>query len=595
MRFTIIFLLAILSLQTIAQDKQAQARMAEVENNLIPYVPVKGCKGWNLIERMKYYKVPGVSVAYKIDWAKAYGMADIARKMPATTETMFSAGSISKLLMAATALKLVEDGKLSLDSPINNYLTSWKIKDNEFTKTTPVTLRMLLSHTAGTSQSSYFGLTPDKTEWPSIVDILNGAPGSESRPVIVNSPPNKEFRYSGGGSMIAQMAIMDATGRSFEELTQRILFDKLAMPNSTFVQPLPSKYKNQASWAYSEQAWFKGMPYLYPQLAAASLYSTPTDLAKFLIDIQKSYLGKGKVLGQEITRQMLTPQAIVSDGGYKEQIGVGPFLLQRNSNKDPKGIYFEHTGVNAGFLAYGMASIEGGNGVVVMLNSGDVVSGLGMEIRRAVAKVYGWTNFLPQEVKPLALSEAELNAFTGRYRRSEDEVVYIRREKNYLVEKINEGADIYCFPVSKDSIAFTDFDVKGGFRSDNKGRVISLQTQWQQEPMPRMGDNEFTPSEYLKKKRYTEAKEAFRKMNMNESQITYLAYNLLNKKPHDLLSVRTILELAEEQHPKSSMVYSRWGEFYLKSGDRNRAIESYRRAVALNPNDQIAKETLDKL
>jgi tetratricopeptide (TPR) repeat protein len=110
-----------------------------------------------------------------------------------------------------------------------------------------------------------------------------------------------------------------------------------------------------------------------------------------------------------------------------------------------------------------------------------------------------------------------------------------------------------------------------------------------------MADNEFTPSEYLKLKRYTEAKQAFGKMNMNESQITYLAYNLLNKKPYDLQSVRTILELAEDQHPKSSMVYSRWGEFYLKSGNHEKAIESYKKAVTLDPNDQVAKESLDKL
>ena len=164
--------------ETFAQSNDVQHRMSQVENNLIPYVPVKGFKGWNIIDRMNYYKVPGLSIAvikdYQIDWAKGYGLADTISKTPVTNETMFSAGSISKFLMAVTALKLVEQGKIALDSPVNNYLTSWKIADNEFTKNTPVTLRMLLSHKAGTTQSSYFGFTPDKKPLPTIVEILNG-------------------------------------------------------------------------------------------------------------------------------------------------------------------------------------------------------------------------------------------------------------------------------------------------------------------------------------------------------------------------------------------------------------------------------------
>nr|MCU0354381.1 beta-lactamase family protein [Cytophagales bacterium] len=189
-------------------NAKLEQRIKAVENNLIPYVPVQGFPGWNILERMKHYKVPGVSIAvikdYKIDWAKAYGLADTIKKTPVTTETMFSAGSISKLVMAAAALRLVQEGKLSLDEPINNYLTSWKLKENEWTQEKPVTLRMLLSHTGGTSQSAYFGYTPDKNPLPTVVEILSGAPGSETNPVVVNSEPGKGFRYSGGGSLVAQ-------------------------------------------------------------------------------------------------------------------------------------------------------------------------------------------------------------------------------------------------------------------------------------------------------------------------------------------------------------------------------------------------------
>lgn len=593
--------LALLTLfvgQVFAQNKSLRNRIKKVESNLIPFVPVKGFKGWNIIDRMNYYKVPGVSIAvikdYKIDWAKGYGLSDTSKNISVTTETMFSAGSISKFLMAVTALKMVENGQIELEKPINNYLTSWKITENDFTKKTPITLRMLLSHSAGTSQSSYFGFTPTQP-LPTIVEILSGAKISETRPVVVNSKPNAAFRYSGGGSMIAQMALMDVSKKSFSNLTQTLLFDKLGMRNSTFEQPVPSIFTKQSSWAYSSASWFKGMPYVYPQQAAAGLYTTPTDLAKFFIDVQKSYIGKGKILSQATTKKMLTAQQNVSDGSYKEQIGIGPFLIQRTDNKDPNGVYFEFTGVNAGFLAYGIASITNGNGVIIMLNSGDDVNGLGKEIRRAVAKTYNWTNFLPTEIQPINLTETELNKFAGRYRMATDEVLYLRKEKNYLVENINEGNDIYCFPVTKDTIVFTDYNIKAGFKMNDKGEVISLQNIYHEKPMPRMKDDEFSPSEYLKMKKYDEAKKAFGAMKMNEYQITYLAYDLMNKKPLNMDAVKTVLDVAIEQHPNSSIVYSRWGDYYIKLNDKTNAIKSYQKALDLDPTDQQTKDILNGL
>jgi CubicO group peptidase (beta-lactamase class C family) len=588
----------LIAFQTSAQSNSDKDKMKQVENNLIPFVPVKDFKGWNILDRMKYYGVPGVSIAvikdYKIDWAKGYGFADTIQKIPVTTETMFSAGSISKFLMAITALKMVENGQMELDRPINNYLTSWKIAENEFTQKTPVTLRMLLSHSSGTSQSSYSGFTPNEP-LPSIVEILSGAKIAGTRGVVVNSEPNKEFRYSGGGSMIAQMALMDVSKLSFANLTKEALFDKLGMANSTFEQPVPLKYKKQSAWAYSNASWFKGMPYVYPQQAAAGLYTTPTDLAKIFIDVQKSYLGKGKILGQSMTKQMLTPQKIVSDGAYKENIGIGPFLIQRTDNKNPNGVYFEFTGVNAGFLAYGIASVTGGNGVVIMLNSGDDVNGLGKEIRRAIAKVYNWNNFLPEEIEPMKLGDQALNKLSGRYRMGTDEVLYLRKENDYLVENINEGNNIYCFPISKDTIVFTDYNIKAGFKFNQNGEVVSLQNVYQEKPMLKMRDDEFSPSEYLKMKNYVEAKKAYSAMKMNEYQITYLAYDLMNKKALDLEAVKTILDIALDQHPNSSIVYSRLGDYYLKLKDKQNAIKNYTRAIGIDPSDENSKEILKKL
>ncbi len=597
--FLFLFFLILAFNPLVAQPGKTKRNIESVENNLIPFVPVEGFAGWNIYERMKHYRVQGVSIAvikdFKIEWAKGYGWADTAKKMPVTTETVFSAGSISKLVMTVAAMRLVQQGKLTLNEPINNYLASWKIKENEFTQNKPITLRMLLSHTAGTSQASYWGFTPDRKPLPTVVEILSGAPVSESRPVVVNSEPGKEFKYSGGGFMVAQMAIMDVTKMDFAAFAQQTVFDPLRMGNSTFVQPLPAEFQKKASWGYSSASWYKGVPYVYPQQAAAGLHTTATDLAKFIIAIQQSYGGKGGLLDSSLARQMLTPQVPISDGGYKEQMALGAFLLERNDNKDSKGKYFEHQGANAGFIAYAMGSVEGGNGVVVMLNSGDDFNGLGKEIRRAVAKTYNWHNFLPEQITPLALDAQTLDNYTGRYRRGADEVVYIRREKNYLVEKINDGGDIYCFPIAKDTIVLTDYNIKGFFVTDGNGKATSFQTIYQDKPMPRMRDDEFTPSEHLKAKRYAEAKAGFRQMNLNEYQITYLAYELSNRKPSDVNAVKAVLELAIEQHPKSAIVHSRWGDYHLQRNDQASAIGYYKKALELDPTDGQTRETLKRL
>lgn len=574
-------------------------RLQQVENSLMPYGPVKGFAGWNIHERMKYYQVPGVSIAvinnYQLAWAKGYGLADTLTNTPVTPQTMFSAGSVSKLVNAIAALALVQNGKLDLDKPINNYLQSWKIEENEFTAKTPVTLRMLLSHTAGTSQSAYFGFTPDKKILPAVPEILKGMPVAESRAVVVNSEPLKEFRYSGGGSMIAQMAIMDVTGKGYANFTDEIIFRNLGLKNTTFAQPLPEKYARQASWAYSDNSWFQGMPYVYPQQAAAGLYSTPSDLAQIIIELQNAYRGKGKILTQKSATHMLHPQVTVSTGFYKEQMGIGPFLLQRNDNTADKGIYFEHTGVNAGFMAFAIGNLTEGYGAVIMMNKDGNADALGKEIRRSIARVYGWHNFLPGEFTPVPVAEHELTAFEGRYRKGADEVISFRKEKNWLVQSFNGSRDIYCFPAGKDTFMLTDYFMKGIFIRDKANKIQGFQVLGFGEPMSRMSEHEYAPNEYIKRSRFTEAVEGYRQMKLNEYQLTYMAYDFMNKKPKNYPAAQAILELAREQHPDAGIVYARWGDLYQFLGKKDKAIEAYKESLKREPSDKEVEKKLINL
>jgi CubicO group peptidase (beta-lactamase class C family) len=137
-KWLLLICLSLFLYSAIGQSRRLDEKIKAVENGLIPPVPVKGFASWNLEDRMKYYNIQGVSIAiinnFKVEWARAYGWADTARKIRMSTSTMLSAGSISKLVMAAGALKLVQEGKLSLDSPINNYLRSWKLGENDYTR-----------------------------------------------------------------------------------------------------------------------------------------------------------------------------------------------------------------------------------------------------------------------------------------------------------------------------------------------------------------------------------------------------------------------------------------------------------------------------
>jgi CubicO group peptidase (beta-lactamase class C family) len=570
-------------------------RILAVENNLIPYVAAKDFKPWNLEERMRYHNVKGVSIAvinnFEVEWAKAYGWADTLRQVPMTTETMLSAGSISKLVMAAGALKMVESGQLGLDEPINQYLQSWKLGENDFTRQTPVTLRMLLSHTGGTSQSSYYGFEAGTTPLPTPLEVVSGASIAKSRAIGVIKTPNTGFQYSGGGSMVAQLAMMDASGAEFEPLMRRLVLDPLGMTASTFSQPLSPKYASKASWGYQQAPWYKGTPFVYPQQAAAGLYSTPTDLAKFLIDIQRCYQGKGQLFSQPTAKTMMQPQAVISEGNYIESIAAGPFLLQRRDNNSEKGIYFTFDGANAGFTAFAIANLTEGYGVVIMLNSGNDFNALGKEIRRSVALTYNWHKFLPEPVNVAPLSKTDLNAYAGRYRKDLDEVIYMQPEGNYLAETINQGKVIYCYPVQKDTIIFSDYNIKGWFVRDSTGQVIGLQNEYQTTYMPRMKADEFTATELFRQGKIEAAKAQIRGFGFDEYALTYRAYeSYLN-----LDIAKAYLEVTEELFPKSSILTVRWGDYYALKNNRKMARKYYKKALLLNPGDDYIKSQLKSL
>lgn len=358
-----------------------EQRIHRVESGLIALDLVKGETPTpkSLIERMHHYKVPGVSVAVidneKIDWARGYGVADIATSQGVEVDTRFQAASISKPVSAMAALHFVQEGKLALDEDVNQRLVSWKVPQNEYTKIEKVTLRRILSHSAGLTVHAVPGYTVGEPV-PSLVDILNGKKGTYSEPVVVDYVPGSKMRYSGGGFCVLQQLLIDATGKSFPVLMQETVLDKLGMIDSTFNQPLPASQSVYAATGYDEQgAPIPGRWRVYPEMAPAGLWTTPSDLATFAIEILKSRNGKAnRVLSSSMTRQMLTPQI--------EGMGLGIFTNRSASR-------FSHGGGNDGFRCLLAAFTDSGRGVVIMTNS-DNATNLIVEIVHSVAAEYGF-------------------------------------------------------------------------------------------------------------------------------------------------------------------------------------------------------------
>jgi tetratricopeptide (TPR) repeat protein len=292
---------------------------------------------------------------------------------------------------------------------------------------------------------------------------------------------------------------------------------------------------------------------------------------------------------------MLTPQVEVSSGVYREQMGLGMFLLQRADKQGSESLYFEHTGVNAGFLTYFLGSVTGGNGVVIMMNNDSGAGELGKELRRAVARVYGWPDFLPDAIQPASVSATALDACAGRYQRGPDDVLTFRREGNYLIETVNAGAPILASPVGADTVAFTDYTMRGTFVRDAAGHVTGFRMLGSEQLMPRLAPDKLLPNELLRLGRVPEAVASYRQLKLGESQLTYMAYELLNRRPADLPGAEGLLTLALEQFPQSAMVHARLGELHLRRGDTARAITAYQTVLRLNPEDKEVREKLQQL
>ena|SRR5690606_1490068 len=337
---------------------------------------------------MKALNVPGVSITVfdnnEILWSKGFGKKNKETGEDVSENTIFQAASISKPVASVAAFKLIEKNKFSLDEDVNSKLIRWKVPNNKFTQNEKVTPSRIMSHTSGLSTSGFQGYC-QKDSIPTLIEILQGSEITNSEPIRVVQKPGESELYSGGGMEVLQMLMEDVSGEEFSQLLNDLVLNPTGMKSSSFKYPLPETLRNLTSNGYDDEGNVVcGGYHIYPEKAAAGLWTTPSDLARFMIALGKSYRGEDtSLLKQSSAQTMMT--RVPNAGG----IGVG-------IDGEGMAFRFRHTGGNAGFTCYAVSFATSGRGVVIMTNS-DNGFPLIHEIVRTVAREYGWPPMFMRE------------------------------------------------------------------------------------------------------------------------------------------------------------------------------------------------------
>ena len=241
-----------------AADPGLASRVQRVENGFLPPVVVRGKAPppASITERMAFWKVPGVSVAVidrgVIDWARGYGVAEAGSGRAVTPDTLFQAASISKPVAAMAALRVVQEGKLALDDDVNLHLSSWKVPASDFTREQKVTLRRLLSHTAGLTVHGFRGYASGEAV-PTLLQVLDGESPANSGPIRVDILPGSANRYSGGGFTVAQQLLIDVTQQPFDRLVGALVLEPLGISRSGYAAPSPDGVGANVASAHDER------------------------------------------------------------------------------------------------------------------------------------------------------------------------------------------------------------------------------------------------------------------------------------------------------------------------------------------------------
>jgi len=544
---------------------ELKEQIKQVENNLAGRMIID--KPYNLQERMAHFKVKGLSMAvvqnYKVIWAKGYGWADEKEKRRVTTATLFKPGSISKSLNAVGILKLAQNGQLDLYKDINEYLRSWKFPYDSLSRGKKITLANLLSHTGGLSVYGGFPGYDIKAKIPTIPQVLDGTAPANTPPVRSLFEPGLQFQYSGGGTIVAQLVITDVTNRSYEQFMYDSVLKPLGMIHSFYSAAPPTKGNlNKMAMGYTRkgtevEATFR----VYPEQAPLGLWTTPTELGNYLVETQLAYKGQSsKVLNQEKARLHLTPYI---DGSS----AMGVFIGERNGEK-----YFFHDAANEGYRGLFYGSVEGGNGIIVFVNSddGDII----LELLNSVASVYNWKGFdKPVTVNTIKIPEPLKQQYVGVY--LYDGIIAEVTKKLDGLHYWTNDQDAKMYFTSDRNFINLEFPSEKSFIVDGKGNVTGFSRK--------VNNVEYPPAKKLT---------SIDTLKANEGQINKFGWHLLETKRFD--EAIAYLNRGIQLEPGNISAKAHLAHCYLFKNDYDKAIQLYKAFLAQKPGDQPSLKAMIK-
>lgn len=437
-----------------------QLLFEDIEKNLLPAHYLKGEEIKKTIAQMMAEdKIQGVSLAIindgTIPLIKTYGFSDLQDSTKVSPSTLFNGASLSKPITAMAALRLVEQGILDLNEDVNNKLKGWKIPESSFTVTEKVTLKRLLGHRAGFGRYVQSAVLPNQ-DLPTITQMLAGEKPSVDPPVQVVYVPGQKQVYSNPGYSVIEKLMEDATGQNFEIVLDELIFEPANMKQSTFEQPVPVEFKKLIATGYSSD--LTAYPYkLFPYKAAGGIWTTPTDLAKFLIALLKDHYSETNIiLSKKMTDSIFakTPSR---------------FGFAKIYNDTIEDVLLEHWGSNSGFTCYMVASVSRKQGLIIMTNSDNGIR-LMSYIARSVALAYDWEFLKPNVYEPIELNKGDLTSFTGKFTGGNEILeftikkgkLYLTDNKNSFLNLIQVGENLFISP--KDNALYE-------FLLDDKGVV----------------------------------------------------------------------------------------------------------------------------
>ncbi len=395
--------------------------------------------------------IPGVSIAFvdknKLTWKASFGFRNLSTSEKVNDKTVFTGASLSKPLAAIAALKLVESGKINLDEDVNKVLVGWHVKNNEFTTTEKVTLRRLIGHSAGVRNDLWSSYLPGQAV-PTLTQMLAGESPSVDPATTVVFAPGSDVRYSNPGYSIIQKMLEDVSQDSFEDILETLVFEPSGMTESSFKQPMPEALKERRAIGYDEN--LKPYPYrLFPYKAAGGVWTTPTDMAKFVMTLFADHEGKNKILSSSMMAEVLSRK--------RERLGFSKIF-----NDESEDLIFRHYGSNQGFTSYLVGSLLRRQAVIIMINSDNGFELLDY-IARAVAEYYDWDHLQPTIHNRYTSEISTIKEYQGRFDNNSEILTFNLNEGLLWVSSEEAKTPMKLIPVGKNEFISIDSSVKYEF------------------------------------------------------------------------------------------------------------------------------------